>query len=149
MRSTRTCKNRALVSSGSLGGHTKNPGTLDFNVHDALYLISLTYESFLVYFYGLSGKKKMKKADVADALFERVGISRKESGEIVEMTLKLIKDTLKEGESVKIANFGNFIVRSKRERTGRNPKTGQQIGITPRKVVTFQPSHKFKKQVAP
>jgi len=89
----------------------------------------------------------MKKADVADALFERVGISRKESGEILEMTLKLIKETLKEGEAVKIAGFGNFIVRSKKERKGRNPKTGQKIGITPRRVVSFKPSHEFKKQV--
>jgi len=90
----------------------------------------------------------MKKADIADTLFERAGISRKESGEILEMTLKLIKESLSAGETVKIASFGNFIVRSKRERKGRNPKTGQKIGITPRKVVSFQPSHQFKKQVA-
>jgi len=90
----------------------------------------------------------MKKADIADTLFDRVGISRKESIEILEMTLKLIKESLREGEEVKIASFGNFVIRSKKERKGRNPKTGQKIGITPRKVVSFQPSHEFKKQVA-
>jgi len=90
----------------------------------------------------------MKKADIADLLFERVGISKKESSEILETTLKLIKDTLREGETVKIAGFGNFTVRSKKQRQGQNPKTGQKIEITPRKVVTFQPSHLFKKEVA-
>ena len=89
----------------------------------------------------------MKKADIANALFERVGISRKESGEILEMTLNLIKETLKEGEMVKLAGFGNFVVRKKEERNGRNPKTGEKIGITPRKVVSFKASNEFKNHV--
>jgi len=89
----------------------------------------------------------MKKADIANTLFERVGISRGESIEILEVTLKLIKESLRAGEAVRIASFGNFVVRSKKERKGRNPKTGQKMGITPRKVVSFQPSHEFKKQV--
>jgi integration host factor subunit alpha len=89
----------------------------------------------------------MKKADIANTLFERVGISRKESGQILEMTLDLIKDTLKEGETVKLAGFGNFVIRKKNERNGRNPKTGQKIGITPRKVISFKASQGFKKRV--
>ena len=79
--------------------------------------------------------------------FEKVGISKKEAAEIIEVVLNAIKNVLQEGQSVKIAGFGNFIVRKKRARKGRNPKTGQEIGITPRKVVTFRPSQVFKKYV--
>ena len=89
----------------------------------------------------------MRKADIEDKLFERVGISRKESGKILEMILSLIKETLRKKEPVKIAGFGKFIVRKKNTRTGRNPKTGQEIGITPRNVVSFKPSQGFKKRV--
>ncbi len=89
----------------------------------------------------------MKKADIASALFERTGIARKDSGQMVEMMLDLIKETLKEGETVKLAGFGNFVVRKKNERNGRNPKTGQKIGITPRKVISFKASQGFKKRV--
>ena len=90
----------------------------------------------------------MKKSDIANTLFERVGISRKESGQILEKTLNVIKETLEKGESVHIAGFGNFIVRHKKERKGRNPKTGEKIGITPRTVISFKASQAFKKLVA-
>ena len=89
----------------------------------------------------------MRKADIASEIYEQVGISKKEAAEIVEVVLNVIKGVLQQGESVKIAGFGNFIVRNKRARKGRNPKTGEEIGITPRKVVTFRPSQVFKKYV--
>jgi integration host factor subunit alpha len=89
----------------------------------------------------------MRKSDIANDIYEIVGISKNEAADIVEMILNLLKDVLKKGESVKIAGFGNFIVRSKGARKGRNPRTGEEIGITPRRVVTFRPSQVFKKFV--
>lgn len=89
----------------------------------------------------------MKKSDIANELYEKIGISKKEALDIVELVLSAMKEGLKNGETVKIAGFGNFIVRNKRQRKGRNPKTGEEIGISPRKVVTFRPSHLFKQYV--
>lgn len=89
----------------------------------------------------------MRKSDIANELFKQVGISKNEAADIVELVLTLLKDQLKKGEAVKIAGFGNFIVRSKGSRKGRNPRTGEEIGITPRRVVTFRPSQVFKKYV--
>jgi integration host factor subunit alpha len=89
----------------------------------------------------------MRKADIANEVFEKVGVSKKESADILEIILNSIKEVLKKGEVVKIAGFGNFVVRQKRARKGRNPKTGEEIGITPRRVVTFRPSQVFKKFV--
>lgn len=89
----------------------------------------------------------MRKADIANEVFEKLGISKKESADILEVILNSIKEVLKKGEMVKIAGFGNFVVRQKRARKGRNPKTGEEIGITPRRVVTFRPSQVFKKFV--
>jgi integration host factor subunit alpha len=89
----------------------------------------------------------MRKADIADALVERVGISRKESGELLELFLATIKEELGKGASVKIAEFGSFLVRKKTERKGRNMKTGSQMQITPRTVVRFKASYQFKESV--
>jgi len=89
----------------------------------------------------------MRKSDIANDVYEKVGVSKKEASDIVEIILNTIKSVLQKGETVKIAGFGNFVVRSKRARKGRNPKTGEEIGITPRKVVTFRPSQVFKKYV--
>ncbi len=89
----------------------------------------------------------MRKSDIANDVYEKVGVSKKEASDIVEIILNTIKSVLQQGETVKIAGFGNFVVRSKRARKGRNPKTGEEIGITPRKVVTFRPSQVFKKFV--
>lgn len=86
----------------------------------------------------------MTKADIVSEVYERVGLSKKEATEIVETVLDTIKDTLKGGETVKIAGFGNFVIREKGARKGRNPKTGENIEITPRRVVTFKPSMIFK-----
>ena len=89
----------------------------------------------------------MRKADIANEIYEKVGISKKEAAQIMEIILNTVKGVLQRGETVKIAGFGNFVVRNKRSRKGRNPKTGEEIGITPRKVVTFRASQVFKKYV--
>jgi integration host factor subunit alpha len=89
----------------------------------------------------------MTKADIVSEVYEKVGLSKKEATDIVETVLDTIKDTLKGGETVKIAGFGNFVIRDKGARKGRNPKTGDNIEITPRRVVTFKPSMIFKEYV--
>ena len=89
----------------------------------------------------------MTKADIISEVFDKVGLPKQDAEELVEMILDLIKQTLKEGETVKLSGFGNFVVRSKNSRKGRNPKTGQEIEITPRKVVSFRPSMIFKEHV--
>ncbi len=89
----------------------------------------------------------MRKSDIADALVERVGIARKESGEVLELFLATIKETLGKGDPVKIAEFGSFYVRQKDERKGRNMKTGDAMQIKPRKVVRFKASYQLKKSV--
>ena len=82
----------------------------------------------------------MTKADLVNAIYERVGFSKKESARIVELVFDIIKDTLAEGEKIKISGFGNFVVREKRSRIGRNPQTGEEIEISARRVLTFKPS---------
>ena len=89
----------------------------------------------------------MRKADIASEVYDQIGLSKKEAAEIIETILDIIKGVLQKRETVKVAGFGNFVVRSKRARKGRNPKTGEEIGITPRHVVTFRPSQVFKKLV--
>ncbi len=86
----------------------------------------------------------MRKADIANLLYERHGVPKREAAAIVELILDEVKESLSQGSDVKIAGFGNFTLRSKAERKGRNPKTGEEIGITPRKVVTFRASPVFK-----
>lgn len=89
----------------------------------------------------------MTKADIVEEVYTRVGFSKKESSEVVETVLETIKKTLTNGKMVKIAGFGNFVIRSKGSRKGRNPKTGEEIEITPRKVVTFKPSQVLKEHI--
>lgn len=91
----------------------------------------------------------MRKADIAELITETADIQKADSMEMVEHVLDLIKSMLQKGEVVKIAGFGNFVVRNKGERKGRNPRTGEEIAITPRRVVTFRPSQLFKKYVNP
>ncbi|MBI4686544.1 MAG: integration host factor subunit alpha [Nitrospirae bacterium] len=86
----------------------------------------------------------MTKAELSDKIFEKVGLPKKESLQVVEIIFDSMKAILSEGESVKITGFGTFLVRKKRARMGRNPKTGVEIEITPRRVVTFKPSLQFK-----
>ena len=81
------------------------------------------------------------RADIAEAIYQNIGLSRNESAEIVATILDEISKSLEAGEKVKISSFGSFSVNSKNERVGRNPKTGQEVPITPRRVMTFRPSH--------
>ena len=82
----------------------------------------------------------MTKADIVEHIYERVGFSKKESAELVEKVFEIIKETLAEGEKVKISGFGNFVVREKNARKGRNPQTGEEIRLSARRVLTFKPS---------
>ena len=91
----------------------------------------------------------MTKADLVDAVFQRVGFSKKDSAQIVEHVFDIIKGTLETGENIKISGFGNFVVRDKRSRIGRNPQTGEEIEISARRVLTFKPSHVLKNQMNP
>jgi integration host factor subunit alpha len=80
------------------------------------------------------------KADIVENIYERVGFSKKESAELVERVFDIIKETLARGEKVKISGFGNFVVREKNARKGRNPQTGEEIRLDARRVLTFKPS---------
>ena len=87
----------------------------------------------------------MTKADLVENIYEKVGLSKEESARIVELVLEIIKETLERDEKIKISGFGNFVVRQKRSRRGRNPQTGQEIEISARKVLTFKASPILKK----
>ncbi|GAA5137374.1 integration host factor subunit alpha [Thalassotalea piscium] len=89
----------------------------------------------------------LTKAEVAEHLFEKVGLSKRDAKEMVEMFFEEIRETLESGEQVKLSGFGNFDLREKSERPGRNPKTGEDIPISARKVVTFRPGQKLKSRV--
>jgi len=89
----------------------------------------------------------MTKADLIELIYERIGFSKKEAAQAVETVLESIKGSLEQGEVVKIVGFGNFVVRRKLARKGRNPKTGEEVTITPRQVVTFKPSQVLKSTV--
>jgi integration host factor subunit alpha len=88
--------------------------------------------------------KTLTRADLSEAVHRQIGLSRSESAELVKSVLDLISDTLVEGESVKLSSFGTFMVRSKTGRVGRNPKTGEEVPITPRRVLVFRPSQVMK-----
>lgn len=82
----------------------------------------------------------MTKAEIVEQIYERVGFSKKEAAELVEKVFEIMKETLADGEKVKISGFGNFVVREKNARKGRNPQTGQEILLDARRVLTFKPS---------
>jgi len=86
----------------------------------------------------------MTKADIIEGVYEKVGFSKKESAEIVELVFDSLKETLERGEKIKVSGFGNFIVREKNARLGRNPQTGEEIEISARRVLTFRPSQVLK-----
>ena len=94
------------------------------------------------------GEKTLTRIDLSEAVFREVGLSRNESAQLVESLLNHISDALVRGEQVKISSFGTFSVREKSARVGRNPKTGQEVPIQPRRVLTFRPSHLMKDRVA-
>ncbi len=89
----------------------------------------------------------MTKADLVDIIFGKVGLSKIESQNIIEMIFDTVKQTLVEGESVKVSGFGTFNVKKKNARRGRNPKTGDELQITPRRVITFRASNHFKQLI--
>jgi integration host factor subunit alpha len=88
--------------------------------------------------------RTLTRADLTDAVYRRVGLSRSESAALVESVLDEIRDAIVRGETVKLSSFGSFVVRSKGERVGRNPKTGVEVPITPRRVMVFKPSNTLK-----
>ena len=92
--------------------------------------------------------KTLTRMDLSEAVFREVGLSRNESADLVETVLNLMSNALIRGEQVKISSFGTFSVRDKKARIGRNPKTGEEVPITPRRVLTFRPSHLMKERVA-
>ncbi len=94
------------------------------------------------------GAKTVTKAELADALFERLGLNKREAKDMVDGFFDEIRAALERGESVKLSGFGNFQLRDKPQRPGRNPKTGEEIAITARRVVTFHASQKLKAAVA-
>lgn len=89
----------------------------------------------------------LTKADLAENLFNVLGLNKREAKEVVELFYEEIRMALERGEAVKLSGFGNFNLRDKRQRPGRNPKTGEEIPITPRRVVTFRAGHKLKSRV--
>ncbi|MGJ3647575.1 integration host factor subunit alpha [Sphingomonas sp. GlSt437] len=90
----------------------------------------------------------MTRADLADALHREVGLSRSDSSRLVEQILDTMTDALAKGENVKISGFGTFVLRDKGERIGRNPKTGVEVPIAPRRVLTFRASQMMRERIA-
>ena len=95
----------------------------------------------------MSGKT-ITRADLAEAVFRKVGLSRTESAELVEMVIDEVCGAIVRGDSVKLSSFATFQVREKKERIGRNPKTGVEVPITPRRVMTFRASQMLKDRIA-
>lgn len=91
--------------------------------------------------------RTITRADLAEAVYEEVGLSRNESSELVETVIEEISNALIKGDSVKISSFGSFSIKSKGERVGRNPKTGVEVPISPRKVLVFKASHVLKDRI--
>lgn len=96
---------------------------------------------------GGRNSRTVTKAELADALFERLGLNKREAKDMVDSFFDEIRLALERGESVKLSGFGNFLLRDKPQRPGRNPKTGEEIAITARRVVTFHASQKLKSAV--
>lgn len=86
----------------------------------------------------------MTKADIVERIHQKIGLSKKESAEMVEQVFGIMKNTLESGEKIKIAGFGNFVVKQKADRRGRNPQTGDAITISARRILTFKPSQVLK-----
>ncbi len=94
----------------------------------------------------MSGKT-LTRADLSEAVQRKVGLSRTESADMVKLTLELMSEALVKGEDVKLSSFGTFLVRQKNGRIGRNPKTGEEVPIEPRRVLVFRPSQLMKARV--
>jgi len=96
----------------------------------------------------MMSEKTLTRMDLTEAVFREVGLSRNESASLVDNVLQHISDALVAGEQVKISSFGTFSTRDKNARMGRNPKTGEEVPISPRRVLSFRPSHLMKDRVA-
>ena len=92
-------------------------------------------------------QRTITRADLSEAVYEEVGLSRNETADLVEQVLDLVVKTLSSGTSVKLSSFATFNVRQKGQRIGRNPKTGEEVPIEPRKVITFKASQQLKEKV--
>jgi integration host factor subunit alpha len=95
----------------------------------------------------MANSKTLTRADLAEAVFQKVGLPRNESSELVESVIREMISCLERGENVKLSSFGSFGVRDKRERVGRNPKTGEVVPITPRRVLVFRASNIMKERI--
>src|SRR5499433_2628780 len=93
------------------------------------------------------GGETITRARLSEAVYQEVGLSHNESAELVESVIAEVSDALARGEMVKISSFGSFAVRQKGQRIGRNPKTGQEVPISPRRVLVFRASHALKNQI--
>jgi len=89
----------------------------------------------------------LTKADMAEELYDELGLNRREAKGMVEMFFEKVREAMEDGQQVKLSGFGNFDLREKKERPGRNPKTGEEIPISARRVVTFRPGQKLKTRV--
>ena len=89
----------------------------------------------------------LTKADMVEHLFEELGLNKREAKDLVETFFEEVRDALETGRNVKLSGFGNFMLRDKTQRPGRNPKTGEEIPVTARRVVTFRPGQKLKQRV--
>jgi integration host factor subunit alpha len=95
---------------------------------------------------GMTGKT-VTRADLCEVVYQKVGLSRTESATLVELVLKEITDCLERGETMKLSSFGSFVVRNKGQRIGRNPKTGKEVPISPRRVMAFKASPILKQRI--
>src|SRR6478736_6835692 len=93
------------------------------------------------------GGKTVTRADLCEAVYQKVGLSRTESADLVELVLDEISACIVRGEAVKLSSFGSFVVRQKGQRVGRNPKTGEEVPIAPRRVMVFKPSNVLKQRI--
>lgn len=91
--------------------------------------------------------KTVTRADLGEAVYQEIGLSRNESADLLESVLEYMADALIKGETVKVSSFGSFSVREKGQRIGRNPKTGEEVPILPRKVLVFRPSQVLKSRI--
>jgi len=91
--------------------------------------------------------RTITRAQLSEAVYQEVGLSRNESADLLESVLSMMSDALSSGETVKISSFGSFSVRQKGQRIGRNPKTGEEVPILPRKVLVFRPSQVMKARI--
>ena len=91
--------------------------------------------------------RTVTRAQLSESVYQEVGLSRNESADLVESVLKEVSDCLANGETVKLSSFGSFSVRQKGGRMGRNPKTGEEVPIKPRRVLVFRPSHVLKERI--